>query len=77
MAAQTLTRHAAGADADEPLFLALDHTRPATARHIQNWFARIGRETGLCFDTTSGWNRYATPSWATFHQLAAAALIAR
>jgi hypothetical protein len=32
---------------------------------------------GLRFDATTGWNRYTTPPWATFHQLAAAALIAR
>jgi hypothetical protein len=77
VAAQTLARRAAGADDDEPLFLAPDNARPGTPRHIHNWLARIGRETGLRFDATSGWNRYSTPSWATFHQLAAAALIAR
>ena len=77
VAAQTLARLAAGADGDEPLFLAPDKTRPATARQIHNWLERIGRETDLSFDTTTGWNRYATRSWATFHQLAAGALIAR
>lgn len=77
LAAQTLARRAADADDTEPLFLAPDNARPATPRHIRNWLARIGRETGLRFDATSGWNRYTTPSWATFHQLAAAALIAR
>jgi hypothetical protein len=77
VAAQTLARRAAGADGDEPLVLASDNARPATPRHIRNWLARISRETGLRFDATSGWNRYTTPSWATFHQLTAAALIAR
>jgi hypothetical protein len=67
----------AGADDAEPLFLSPDQTRPATPRHIHNWLERIGRETGLRFDATIGWNRYATPPWATFHELAAAALIAR
>jgi hypothetical protein len=76
-AAQTLARRAAGADDAEPLFLAPDNARPATSRHVHNWLARIGRETGLRFDATSGWNRYATSPWATFHELAAAALIAR
>ena len=76
VAAQTLARRAAGADGDEPLFLGPDHARPATPRHIHNWLARIGRETGLRFDATSGWNRYRTSPWATFHELAAA-LIAR
>jgi hypothetical protein len=75
LAAQTLARRAAGADDAEPLFLAPDNSRPATPRHVRNWLARIGRETGLRFDATSGWNRYTTPAWATFHQLAAAALI--
>jgi hypothetical protein len=42
-----------------------------------NWLARIGRETGLRFDATSGWNRYTTPAGATFHQLGAATLIGR
>jgi hypothetical protein len=59
------------------LFLARYNARPATPRHVDNWLARIGRETGLRFDATSGWNRYATSPWATFHKLAAAALIAR
>jgi hypothetical protein len=77
MAAQTHARRAAGADGDEPLVLASDNARPATPRHIRNWLARISRETGLRFDATSGWSRYTTPSWATFHQLTAAALIAR
>ncbi len=75
--AQRLARHAAGADGDEPLFLAPDGTQPAAARHIQNWLARISRETGLRIDTSSGWNRYMTPAWATFHPLAIRALIAR
>lgn len=70
-------RLARDADGDEPLFLAPDGTQPATARHIQRWLARISRETGLRFDTTSGWNRYTTPAWATFHPLAIPALIAR
>ena len=39
--------------------------------------ARISRETGLRFESTSGWNRYTTPAWATFHPLAIPALIAR
>jgi hypothetical protein len=77
LAAQTLARRAAGADDAEPLFLAPDNSRPATPRHVRNWLARIGRETGLRFDATTGWNRYTTPAWATFHQLAAAALITR
>jgi len=75
--AQRLARHAAGADGDEPLFLAPDGTQPAGARHVQNCLARISRETSLRFDITSGWNRYTTPAWATFHQLAIPALIAR
>jgi hypothetical protein len=68
-------RLARDTDGDEPLFLAADGTQPATARHIQRWLARISRETGLRFDTTSGWNRYTTPAWATFHPLAIPALI--
>ena len=64
-------------NAAEPLFLAPDNAGPATPRHFDNWLARISRETGLRFDATSGWNRYATSPWATFHELAAAALIAR
>jgi hypothetical protein len=77
LAAQTLARRDAGADGAEPLFLAPDNARPATPRHVRNWLARIGRETGLRFDATSGWNRYTTPAWANFHQLGAAALITR
>jgi hypothetical protein len=77
LAAQTLARRAAGADDAEPLFLAPDNARPATPRQVGHWLARIGRETGLRFDATSGWNRSTTPAWATFHQLAAAALITR
>jgi hypothetical protein len=75
VAAQELARRADDADDADPLFLAPDQTRPATPRHVQNMLERIGRETGLRFDTTTGWNRYSTQSWATFHQLAAAALI--
>jgi hypothetical protein len=75
--AQTFARRAAGAEDAEPLFLAPDNARPATPRHVRNWLARIGRETDLRFDVTIGWNRYATSPWATFHELAAAALIAR
>ena len=77
--AQRLARHAADADADAdvPLFLAPDGTQPAAARHIQNWLARISRETSLRFETTSGWNRYTTPAWTTFHPLVIPALIAR
>ena len=70
-------RLARDADGDEPLFLTPDGTQPATARHIQRWLARISRETGLRFETTSGWNRYTTPAWATFRPLAIPALIAR
>jgi hypothetical protein len=77
LAAQTLARRIAGAEDAEPLFLAPDNSRPGTPRHVRNWLARIGRETGPRFDVTTGWNRYTTPAWATFHQLAAAALIAR
>ena len=77
LAAQQLARRATGAKDAEPLFLTPDQTRPATPRHVHNWLARIGRETGLRFDATTGWNRYATPPWATFRELAAAALIAR
>jgi hypothetical protein len=77
LAAQTLARRAAGAEDAEPLFLAPDTSRPATPRHVRSRLERIGRETGLRFDATTGWNRYITPPWATFHQLAAAALIAR
>jgi hypothetical protein len=76
LAAQALARRAAGADDADPLFLAPDQTRPATPRHVRSWLERIGRETGLRFDTTTGWNRYSTRPWATFHELAAAALIA-
>ena len=75
--AQRLARDADGADGDEPLFLAPDGTQPAAARHIQNWLARISRETSLRFDATSGWNRSTTPAWATFHPLAIPALIVR
>ena len=75
--AQRLARLAADADGDDMLFLAPDGTQPVAARHIQNWLARISRETSLRFDTTSGWNRYTTPAWATFHPLATPALIAR
>ena len=75
--AQTFARRAVGAEDTEPLLLAPDHSRPATPRHVRNWLARIGRETGLRFDATIGWNRYATSPWATFHELAAPALIAR
>ena len=74
VAAQELARRAAGASDADPLFLAPDQTQPARPRHVQNWLERIGRETGLRFDTTTGWNRYATRSWASFHQLAALAL---
>jgi hypothetical protein len=77
LAAQILARRAVGADDAEPLFLAPDNARPATRRHAHNWLARIGRETGLRFDATSGWNHYTTPSWATFHQLAAGPFVAR
>jgi hypothetical protein len=77
LAAQTLARRAACADDTEPLFLAPDNARAATPRHVRNWLARIGCETGLRFDATSGWNRYTTPAWATFHELGAAALITR
>lgn len=72
LAAQILARRAVGADDIEPLFLAPDHARPATRRHVHNWLERIGSETGLRFGATSGWNRYSTPSWATFHHLAGA-----
>ena len=75
--AQRLAGDAAGADGDEPLFLAPDGTQPVSVRHIQSWLARIGRETGLRFETTSGWNRYTAPAWASFHPLAIPALIAR
>jgi hypothetical protein len=75
VAAQELARRAAGADDADPLFLTPDQTRPATPRHVQNWLERIGRETGLRFDATTGWNRYSTRPWATFHQLPAAGLI--
>ena len=80
VAAQVLVRRAAGAagaaDA-EPLFLAPDQARPATPRHVRNWLERIGRETGLRFDTTLGMEPLRNPPWATFRELAAAALIAR
>jgi hypothetical protein len=77
VAAQELARRTAGAGDADPLFLTPDHRRPATPRHVQNWLERIGRETGLRFDTASGWNRYATRPWATFRALVAAALITR
>ena len=76
VAAQELARRSGGADNADPLFLTPDHTRPATPRHIRNWLDRIGPETGLRFDTTTGWNRYAPRPWATFHQLAAALITA-
>ena len=71
VAAQALARRAVGAEDADPLFLTPDQTRAATRRHIRNSLERIGRETGLRFDTATGWNRYATRPWATFHQLAA------
>jgi hypothetical protein len=69
VAAQELARRAVGADDADPLFLTPDQTRPATPRHIHNLLERIGRETDLRFDTATGWNRYSTRPWATFHQL--------
>jgi hypothetical protein len=74
VSAQLLARQAAGASDADALFLTTDQARAATPRHVHNWLERIGRETGLRFDTTTGWNRYSTRPWATFHQLAAAAL---
>jgi hypothetical protein len=71
VAAEELMRRAAGADDIDPLFLTPDQRRPATPRQIHNLLERIGRETGLRFDTATGWNRYATRPWAAFHQLAA------
>jgi hypothetical protein len=65
VAAQALARRAAGADDGDPLFLTPDQTRPATPRHLHNMLERIGRQTGLRFDTTTGWNRYAPRPWAT------------
>ena len=76
MAAQALARRAAGTDDCDPLFLMPDRTRAATPRHIHNLLERIGRETGLRFDDTIGWNRYATRPWATFRQLAAGLITA-
>jgi hypothetical protein len=75
VAAQELARRAAGADDADPLFLTPDQIRPATPRHVHNLLERIGRDTGLRFDTTTGWNRYSPRPWATFHQLPATALI--
>jgi hypothetical protein len=57
VAAQLPARRATGADDTEPLFLTTDNTRPATPRHVRNWLERIGRDTGLHLDDTSGWNR--------------------
>ena len=74
--AQHLARCAAGAEDADRLFLTPDQTRAPTPRHIHNMLERIGRETGLRFTTTTGWNRYAPRPWATFHPLAAGALIA-
>jgi hypothetical protein len=71
VAAQEIARRAAGADDIDPLFLTPDQSRAATPRHIHNLLERIGRETGLRFDAATGWNRYSTRPWATFHQLAA------
>ncbi|MGO9790752.1 MAG: hypothetical protein ACLP8S_15050 [Solirubrobacteraceae bacterium] len=76
VAAQELARRAAGADDADPLFLTPDRTRTATPRHIHNLLERIGRETDLRFDTATGWNRYSTRPWATFHQLAAGLITA-
>ncbi|MGO9752411.1 MAG: hypothetical protein ACLP22_13090 [Solirubrobacteraceae bacterium] len=76
VAAQELARRAAGADDADPLFLTPDRTRAATPRHIHNLLERIGRETDLRFDTATGWNRYSTRPWATFHQLAAGLITA-
>jgi hypothetical protein len=71
VAAQEIARRAAGAEDADPLFLTPDQARAATPRHIHNLRERIGRETGLRFDATTGWNHYSTRPWATFHQLAA------
>ena len=76
VAAQELARRAAGADTSDPLFLTPGQTRAATPRHIHNQLERIGRDTGLRFDTTTGRNRYTTRPWATFHQLAAGLITA-
>jgi hypothetical protein len=69
LAVQILARRQQDADGQDPLILTLDSERAATTRHINNWLARVGRETGLRFDRNAGWNRYATPAWATFRRL--------
>jgi hypothetical protein len=76
LAAQILARRQQDADGQDPLFLTPDGKRAATVRHINNWLARIARETGLQFDRHAGWNRYATPAWARFRRLESCELLA-
>ena len=75
--AQRLARVAAGADGDDPLFLAPDGTQPAAARHIQNWLARISRDTCLRFDTTSRMEPIHDPRVGDLSPARIGALIAR
>jgi hypothetical protein len=76
LAAQILARRQQDADGQGPLFLTTDGNRAATVRHINNWLARVGRETGLRFDRDAGWNRYTTPAWARFRRLESCELLA-
>lgn len=76
LAAHVLARQEQGADGGQPLFLAPDRMHPATARHVNSWLARVGHETGLHFERGAGWNRYTTPTWATFRHLETVQLLA-
>jgi hypothetical protein len=76
LAAEILARRQQDADGQDPLFLTPDGNRAATVRHINNWLARVGRETGLRFDRDAGWNGYMTPAWARFRRLESCELLA-
>lgn len=76
LAAQILARRQQDADGQDPLFLTTDGKRAATVRHINNWLARVGHETGLQFDRDAGWNRYTAPAWARFRRLQGCELLA-
>jgi hypothetical protein len=76
LVAQVLARQQHSAESNQPLFLAPDGKRAATARHIDIWLARVGCETGLRFDRSARWNRYTTPAWATFQRLETLQLLA-
>ena len=76
LAVQLLARRQQDADREDPMFLTTDGKRAATVRHISNWLERVGHQTGLLFDRDAGWNRQATPGWATFRHLASRELLA-